>query len=55
MGSEFRSGGWNLRFLRDFNDWELDMIEDLLYVLRGYKPSMEEDSVCWKGGKKGKV
>ncbi|RVW41235.1 putative mitochondrial protein [Vitis vinifera] len=50
----FGQGGWNLRFLRDFNDWELDMIEDLLYVLRGYKPSMEEDSICWKGGRNGK-
>ena len=50
----FSQGGWNLRFLRDFNDWELDMIGELLYALRGYKPSMEEDSVCWKGGKNGK-
>ncbi|RVW20240.1 putative ribonuclease H protein [Vitis vinifera] len=44
----FGQGGWNLRFLRDFNDWELDMIGNLLHVLRDYKPSMEEDSVCWK-------
>ena len=50
----FGQGGWNLRFLRNFNDWELDMIGDLLHALRGYKPSMEEDSVCWKGGKNGK-
>ena len=28
-------GGWNLNFLRDFNDWELDMVEDLLHMLRG--------------------
>ncbi|RVX11017.1 putative ribonuclease H protein [Vitis vinifera] len=27
---------------------------ELLYALRGYKPSMEEDSFCWKGGKNGK-
>ena len=45
----FGQRGFNLRFLRDFNDWELDMIRNLLNVLRGYKPSMEEDSVCWKG------
>ncbi|RVW82144.1 hypothetical protein CK203_052488 [Vitis vinifera] len=32
----------------------MDMIGDLLHALRGYKPSMEEDSVCWKGGKNGK-
>ncbi|RVW67586.1 hypothetical protein CK203_063027, partial [Vitis vinifera] len=50
----FGQGGWNLRFLRDFNDWELDMIGNLLHVLRDYKPSMEEDSVCWKGGRNGK-
>ncbi|RVW15156.1 putative ribonuclease H protein [Vitis vinifera] len=50
----FGEGGWNLRFLRDFNDWELDMIGNLLHVLRDYKPSMEEDSVCWKGGRNGK-
>ncbi|RVW98823.1 LINE-1 reverse transcriptase-like [Vitis vinifera] len=50
----FGQGGWNLRFLRDFNDWEMDMIGNLLHVLRDYKPSMEEDSVCWKGGRNDK-
>ncbi|RVW38340.1 putative ribonuclease H protein [Vitis vinifera] len=50
----FGQGGWNLRFLRDFNDWEMDMIGNLLHVLRDYKPFMEEDSVCWKGGRNGK-
>ncbi|RVW76228.1 hypothetical protein CK203_048916 [Vitis vinifera] len=50
----FGQGGWNLRFLRDFNDWELEMIGNLLHVLRSYKPSMEEDSVRWKGGRNGK-
>ena len=46
-------GGWDLRFMRDFNDWELDMVGNLLYVLRGYKPTLEEDSVYWKGGRNG--
>ncbi|RVW37305.1 LINE-1 reverse transcriptase-like [Vitis vinifera] len=41
----FGQGGWNLRFLRDFNDWEMEMIGNLLHVLRDFKPSMEEDSV----------
>ncbi|RVW47209.1 AP-1 complex subunit gamma-2 [Vitis vinifera] len=50
----FGQGGWNLRFLRDFNDWEMDMIGYLLHVLRDYKPSMEEDSVWWEGGRNGK-
>ena len=49
----FGQRGWNLRFLRDFNDWELDMVGDLLYVLRGHRPSLEEDSVFWKGGRNG--
>ena len=47
----FGQGGWNLSFLKDFNEWELDMVEDLLHVLRGHRPSLEEDSVSWKGGR----
>ena len=46
-------GGWDLRFMRDFNDWELDMVGNLLHVLRDYKPTLEEDSVYWKGGRNG--
>ena len=46
-------GGWNLRFMRDFNDWELNIVGNLLHVLRGYKPTLEEDSVYWKGGRNG--
>ena len=23
-------GGWNLRFIRDFNDWEVELVEELL-------------------------
>ncbi|RVW88875.1 hypothetical protein CK203_045020 [Vitis vinifera] len=37
-------GGWNLRFLRNFNDWEVGMVGDLLLKLRGLRPSLEEDS-----------
>ena len=43
-------GGWNLRFYRDFNDWELDLIRGLLNMLRDFRISSEEDSVLWKGG-----
>ncbi|RVX11583.1 hypothetical protein CK203_015814 [Vitis vinifera] len=46
----FGQGGWNLRFLRDFNDWKLDLVGNLLHVLRGYRLTLEEDSVSWKGG-----
>ncbi|RVX12468.1 putative clathrin assembly protein [Vitis vinifera] len=47
-------GGWNLRFHRDFNDWELDLIRGLLMRLRDVKLSSEEDGVLWKGGGHGK-
>ncbi|RVX07537.1 ATP-dependent Clp protease proteolytic subunit 3, chloroplastic [Vitis vinifera] len=47
-------GGWNLRFIRDFNDWELDVVGELLQVLRSQRITLEEDSVSWKGGKNGK-
>ncbi|RVW53855.1 LINE-1 reverse transcriptase-like [Vitis vinifera] len=47
-------GGWNLRFHRDFNDWELDLIRGLLIMLRDFKLSSEEDGVLWKRGGHGK-
>ncbi|KAJ9704891.1 hypothetical protein PVL29_003103 [Vitis rotundifolia] len=46
-------GGWNLNFLRDFNDWEVDLVGNLLHILRGYRPSLEEDMVKWKGERNG--
>ncbi|RVW69343.1 hypothetical protein CK203_054889 [Vitis vinifera] len=46
-------GGWNLRLLRAFNDWELDMVGNLLVELREYKVTLEEDSVIWKEGDDG--
>ena len=49
----FGQGGWNLRFLRDFNDWELDTVGNLLDVLREYRVTLEEDSVIWKEGRDG--
>ncbi|RVW82040.1 hypothetical protein CK203_049062 [Vitis vinifera] len=51
--SSFGHGGWNLRFSRDFNDWELDLIGELLNLLRDCRVSLEEDSVFWKGGGSG--
>ncbi|RVW76777.1 hypothetical protein CK203_050502 [Vitis vinifera] len=46
-------GGWNLRFFGDFNDWELDLVGELLQALRGQRITLEEDLVSWKGGKNG--
>ncbi|RVW24673.1 hypothetical protein CK203_082175 [Vitis vinifera] len=52
--SFFGQGRWNLRFIRAFNDWELDLVGDLLTILRGYRLTLEEDLVTWKGGGNGK-
>ncbi|RVX02345.1 putative ribonuclease H protein [Vitis vinifera] len=43
----------NLRFLRDFNDWELDTLGNLLDVLREHRVTLKEDSVFWKEGRGG--
>ena len=41
------------RFFRAFNDRELDLVENLLNVLRGNGLTLEDDSVSWKGGRNG--
>ncbi|KAJ9693798.1 hypothetical protein PVL29_009659 [Vitis rotundifolia] len=46
-------GEWNLVFERDFNDWELDMVGDLLNTLRGHRPALGDDSVNWRQGRNG--
>ncbi|RVW65253.1 hypothetical protein CK203_049601 [Vitis vinifera] len=47
-------GGWNLRFFRSFNDWELALVDELLQILRNQRITLEEDLALWKGGKNGK-
>ncbi|RVW35996.1 putative ribonuclease H protein [Vitis vinifera] len=44
-------GDWDVRFVRGFNDWELDLVGNLLHALRGFNPTLEEDAVFWKGGR----
>ncbi|RVW97910.1 Transposon TX1 uncharacterized 149 kDa protein [Vitis vinifera] len=46
-------GGWNLCFIRDFNDWEVKLVGELLQALRGVRITWEDDSVFWKGGGSG--
>ena len=48
--SSLGQGGWNIRFSRDSNDWELDAIGELFHMLRDFRISSEEDSMLWKGG-----
>ncbi|RVW71530.1 hypothetical protein CK203_048018 [Vitis vinifera] len=52
--SSIGQGGWNLRFHRDFNDWELDLIRGLLNMLKDFSISSKKDAVLWKGGGHGK-
>ena len=40
-------------FIRDFNDWEVELVGELLQALRGVKITWEDDSVFWKGGGSG--
>ncbi|RVW77485.1 hypothetical protein CK203_053447 [Vitis vinifera] len=47
-------GSWNLRFIRGFNDWELNMVDELFQILRSQRITLEEDLALWKGGKNGK-
>ena len=46
-------GSWNLRFIRGFNDWELNMVDELLQILRSQRITLEEDLALWKVGKNG--
>ena len=48
-------GSWNLRFSRGFNDWELNMVDELLQILRSQGITLEEDLALWKGGKNGSL
>ena len=40
-------------FIRDFNDWEVGLVGELLQALRGVRISWEDDSVFWRGGGSG--
>ncbi|RVW84335.1 hypothetical protein CK203_036609 [Vitis vinifera] len=42
-------GNWNLNFLRDFNDWELDKVGEFLHMLRVISPLWRKIQSC--GGK----
>ena len=44
-------GSWNLRFVRAFNDLELDMVVNFLNALQKEKVNSELDKISWKGGK----
>ncbi|RVW56226.1 Xylulose kinase [Vitis vinifera] len=45
--SSMGQGGWNLSLARDFNDWELDQIGDMLNLLRDFRTSPERIQRIW--------
>lgn len=44
-------GSRNLKFVRAFSDWDLDMVLNLLHALQNEKVNSELDRICWTGGK----
>ena len=48
-------GGWDLRFERHFNDWELETVENLFNLIKDKKINpLEEDRRAWKLSKDGR-
>ncbi|RVW15392.1 hypothetical protein CK203_082651 [Vitis vinifera] len=48
-------GSWSPRFIRPFNDWEVDEVERLLLWLGGKRVNLvEEDGVLWPPTKSAK-
>ncbi|RVW55071.1 LINE-1 reverse transcriptase-like [Vitis vinifera] len=45
----FGQGSWNISFSRDFNDWEVDLVGNLLYMLRDYKSLQKRIRFYGKG------
>ncbi|RVW65596.1 putative ribonuclease H protein [Vitis vinifera] len=47
-------GGWNSRFLRPFNDWEVEEVESFLLIIQGKRLNADlEDRMVWKETKDG--
>ena len=43
-------GAWDPKFLRSFNDWELEPIQEFIEVTSNIKISpLEKDNLVWKG------
>ena len=43
-------GAWDPKFLRSFNDWELENIQEFIEVTSNIKISpLEKDNLVWKG------
>ena len=52
--TERGSCDWNVTFVRDSNDWEIDLVVEFFQILASNSPSTEgPDRLCWKGHKDG--
>ena len=42
-------GGWNFKFKRHFNDWEMEVVQNFMSIMnsRSYRPQLS-DKLCWK-------
>lgn len=41
--------GWNIQLRKNFNDWEVDTLTELVQVLEDFKGLQEgADCLCWK-------
>ncbi|KAG5610162.1 hypothetical protein H5410_021443 [Solanum commersonii] len=48
------SQGWNIQLRRNFNDWKVDTLTELLKVLEDFKGLQEgADCLCWKEDRTG--
>ena len=49
-----QSQGWNIRFGRGFNDWELDQVVAFFSLLHAHTPQGEDaDKLVWRPHRKG--
>ena len=49
FGENGRSGCWNLQFIRDFHDWELEGVNDLMGLLYSRQiVESNKDCLFWK-------
>ena len=47
-------GGWNMRFIRSFNDWELEETQKLISMISSRNINQgEKDKIFWLVDKKG--
>ncbi|RVW67933.1 hypothetical protein CK203_064387 [Vitis vinifera] len=54
LGLNGEVGGWNPRFLRPFNDWEVEEVESFLLIIQGKRLNADlEDWMVWKETKEG--